>query len=212
MNLNNLLYGTEIGSGEILDCIGPIVDTAKDNDAYGASSCVVIVRRKMDLPGVASYVRNMLYGDPTKKTAVDMKAATDTCTPSDPCQNSILGKILTGGTLTSEQQKFMIQAGPLVKNLKDVQIDISAYDTLIKNYYVKSISLALTVDMAESIIFAGDHLWDRTKGLNKPISFDERLKELKDQLKQLKTSEEVARNNLADANKLAEAVRKAFRP
>lgn len=197
----------------LYDCAagGPVV--AGDENVYGTNSCIILTTKAFDFSGTLKYVKNMLYGNgipSATKAAIDIAIAGGA---GNPTAGSILYKFkycVGGGcSLTPQQQAFLYLAGPLVKYIKEAQLQPAQIETLIP-YIERKIALEIVIKMGEITVRALQNAWDGVQDVNLPIQISESIRDLGIQLVALNAESQAERQNIQRADEISEQIRKSL--
>jgi len=184
-----------------------------DRDAFGKFSCVELEKVKLDMVNMYDYVKNMLYGDTTKKSAKEIQKALSNASPETPGVKSIYGKILNcqkdGCDFTKEEQNFLTLAGPVFNLIKDVQYDRVSIAT-ITPYIEKRLAIMMTMKMGEAASTAARTSWNGVSDVTMPKNVNDRLFGIGREMNTLAQLLETTEDDLKKAKDISETIRKSF--
>lgn len=209
-----LITLTELVGGDGLEmytCSGAAI--GGDQDALGPHSCVEYVKVPLDMANTQDYVRNMLYGDDTNLTAAGISNALKNYTAESPGPNSIYSKIVNcttpGCSFTPQEQAFLQMSGPVFAYLKDMQYDKASIPSITK-YIEDPLAVMMAQKIGQATIRAATNAWTGVKDVKMPSSVNDNIHKLEQQMATLETLRGELQDNLDQAKKISENVRKAF--
>lgn len=189
------------------NCSGPVA--SGDSSVTDTNSCLVLTQTPWQFSGTKAYIQNMLWGDDTKVTAADIKAAVSSYSPDSPGPNSIIGKLKGQQALNQSEVSVLLMSGPLYNIIKETQHDWSVMPAITR-YIEDYMSVALAESIGVATVNAAQQAWSGVHDVKMPAVVSQNIRELNADLRLLQKERMDLTDNILKAKKIADQARAAI--